>query len=58
MMSTFDVAVAAAIDVSRPKTSGPSVNVHVVKSPKVTAPDFDRMKNQIQGSQEKEIAST
>lgn len=52
-MSSFDVAVAAAIDVSRPKTSGPTVNVHVVRSPRVSQPDFERMKNQIQGTEEK-----
>lgn len=53
-MSSFDVAVAAAIDVSRPRTSGPSVNVHIVRSPRVNTPDYDRMKEQIQGTDSKE----
>lgn len=53
MMSSFDVAVAAAIDVSRPKTSGPSVNVHVVRSPTYSAPDYEKMRDQIQGQEPK-----
>lgn len=42
-------AIASALEVSRPKTSGPSVNVHVVKTQRFLGPDFDRMKEQIQG---------
>ena len=49
-MSDFSTAVAAVIDATRHKSSGPSVNVHVVKSPKEIRPDFERMREQIQGA--------
>lgn len=52
-MASFYDAVTAAIDASRPKTSGPTVNAHVVRSPKVSQPDFEQMKNQIKGAEEK-----
>ncbi len=48
-MSQLLQAVGAALEATRPKTSGPSVNVHVVRSPRHVEPDFERMRREIAG---------
>ena len=40
-------ANGTALDVSRPRTSGPSVNVHVVSVQVFKGPNYTRMQEQI-----------
>jgi hypothetical protein len=42
------IATASALEVSRPKTSGPAVNVHIVRVQRFEGPDYEKMREQIQ----------
>ena len=41
--------ISSALEVSRPKTSGPTVNVHVVRQFRASAPDYEQMRKEIMG---------
>lgn len=45
----FDPSTAAAAlrEATRPRTSGQSVNVHVVQSVRIIPPDYEKMRDQI-----------
>lgn len=47
----LDLANATSLlkEVMRPKTSGQTLNVHVVQSVRVAPPNFEQMRIQIQG---------
>lgn len=53
-MSELFQAVGAALEATRPKTSGPSVNVHIVRSNRVHVPDYERMRQEISGERKVE----
>jgi hypothetical protein len=48
-MHDYSIAAAAVLEATRPKSSGPSVNVHVMRSQREVPPDYDKMRQQIQG---------
>lgn len=50
-MTVSDISVASALELSRPKTSGPSVNMHVVQNNRSTVPNFEKMRKQIEGKE-------
>lgn len=48
-MTAFELAYASTCDLTLPRTSGPSVNVHVMKAQPVPAPNYEKMREQIEG---------
>ena len=49
---TFDLgfATAAVEEAMKPKHSGTTVNTHVVRPPKEPRPDYEKMREAIEGS--------
>lgn len=48
-MDILESAVAALREATRPKTSGTTINVHIVKATPSEKIDYGRMKRQIEG---------
>lgn len=48
-MISFDFAYASTCDFTLPRTSGPSVNAHVMKAQSVPSPNYEKMREQIEG---------
>jgi hypothetical protein len=47
-MYDFSSAAAALREATRPRSSGQTVNVHVVQSVRVIPPDYEKMRDQIE----------
>lgn len=51
-MYDFSTTTAALREATRPRSSGQSVNVHVVQSVRIIPPDYEKMRDQIEAFRE------